>query len=157
MARSESLCQSIKLFPQHLVFKTRVSFIKDLRRRDPLSPLHVSSQDQEFPFFSGFGFARVSGGRGGLQALESAWAPPAPSPNGAGSPSSLLPTHFRNTQTKDIRIFGPKKKKRVCVSKDFPKTSTQTKLDSQQQRNQMRTNEENASGSGSGIILPPGH
>lgn len=105
-------------------------------------------------FFSGFGFTRASGGRaapGWVQkALERPWAPSASSPKGVGSPSPF-PTHFRNTQTKDIRIFGPRK---ACVRKGFPKTSTQTKFDSQQQRNQMRTNEE--SDSGLGTMVPPG-
>lgn len=155
MARSESLCKGTKLFPQHLLFKTLVSFIKDLKRRDPLSPLQVSPHDQAFLFFSGFGFDRASGGRGApgwvQKALERARQHLLHLlQSGAGSPRPQPP--FQKHPDQGHQNFLVQKS--VCVSKEFPKTSTQTKLDSQQQRNQMRTNEENDSVSGT--MVPPG-
>jgi hypothetical protein len=115
MARSETLCKGTKLFPQ-LLFKTLVSFIKDLNGgTPPPSPLQVSPQDQAFLFFSGFGFARASGGRGApgwvQRVLESPSAPPAPSPIGAGSPRPQTP--FQKHPDQRYQNFWSKKK-RLC-------------------------------------------
>lgn len=91
----------------------------------------------------------VEGLLDGFRRPQNASSPPAANSTGPASPFP----HISETPRPRTAEFLIQEKHRLCVSKYFPKTSNQTKLDSQQQRNQMRTKEENYSGSAT-MVLP---